>query len=113
MVSFVLIFCILDGRTSSCGVFENMKAILTLFLLLFLGTFSSMNEWGGNLECAWCSLAWGGGSALSPPVRGAKVLSLICRLEDLKAAHKRLINAHHCTRVVKLATIVGRTEQSN
>ena len=50
---------------------------------------------------------------LSSAISGPKILSFICRLENLKAAHKSLINAHHCTRVVKLTTIVRCTEESN
>ena len=48
-----------------------------------------------------CSLAWGrrwtdtaGGSL---PERRSKVLPLIGGLEDLKAAHERLIDGHHRT----------------
>ena len=50
---------------------------------------------------------------LSSAISGPKILSFICRLENLKAAHKSLINAHHCTRVVKLAAIVRCAEKGN
>ena len=55
------------------------------------------------------SLAWRCWSTLS----GSKVLSLICRLKNLKAAHQCLINAHHSARVVKLTAVVGCTEESD
>ena len=53
------------------------------------------------------------GSTRSSTVSSPKILSFICRLENLKAAHECLINAHHCTRVVKLATIIRCTEECN
>ena len=55
------------------------------------------------------SLAWRCRSTLS----GSKVLSLICRLKDLKAAHQSLVNAHHSARVVELTAVVGCTEESD
>ena len=53
----------------------------------------------------WC--VWP--SALS--VSTAEALFLVSRLEDLKAAHKRIIDRHHRSRVVKLAAVVWRTKQ--
>merc|ERR1719265_203413 len=32
------------------------------------------------------------------------------RFEHFEAAHQSLIDRHHCTRIVKFATIIGRTE---
>ena len=43
--------------------------------------------------------------------RCAKVLSLICWFEDLKAAHESLVHGHHRTGVVKLAAVIWRTKQ--
>jgi len=57
------------------------------------------------------SLSWGCRTTLSTPVGCSKVFPLVSRFEDLKAAHQRLINAHHGARVVKLATIVRCTKK--
>lgn len=35
---------------------------------------------------------------------------LLWRFEDLKWTHQRLIHAHHSTRILKLPTVVGSTE---
>ena len=49
--------------------------------------------------------------------RGSKILDLLlfllCRLENLERAKQTLIYAHHSAGIVKLATVVWCTEQSN
>lgn len=48
----------------------------------------------------------------SARVQGAvRKLLLVGRLEDLKGAHERLVDRHHGTGVVELATVVGRREE--
>ena len=49
----------------------------------------------------------------SLPKCRSKVLPLIGGLEDLKAAHERLIDGHHRARVVKLAAVIRRTKQGH
>ena len=51
------------------------------------------------------------GGTWSKAETSSKSLLLISRLENLKAAHKSLINTHHGARVVKFTTIVGRGEK--
>lgn len=36
---------------------------------------------------------------------------LLCGLEDLEGAQQTLVDAHHGTGIVKLATVVGSTEE--
>jgi len=40
-----------------------------------------------------------------------KSLSLLGRLEDLEAAHERVINTHHCSRVVEFSAVIGCREE--
>ena len=64
-----------------------------------------------------CSLArgrrWTDTTGGSLPECRSKVLPLIGGLEDLKAAHERLIDGHHRARVVKLAAVIRRTKQGH
>eukprot|EP00804_Cyclotella_cryptica_P010309 CCRYP_012225-RA/>CCRYP_012225-RA protein AED:0.31 eAED:0.58 QI:0/0/0/1/0/0/2/0/519 len=49
--------------------------------------------------------------ALRIPPLISKPLPLFSRLQNLKTAHKCVINTHHCPRVIKLAAIVWRRKQ--
>jgi len=60
-----------------------------------------------------CSLSWRCGSALGAAISSSEVLPLICRLENLKAAHESFINAHHSARVVKFTAVVWCAEESD
>lgn len=44
---------------------------------------------------------------------GCVLLLLLCWLEDLERAQQALVDAHHSTGIVKLATVVGSTEQGD
>ena len=58
-------------------------------------------------------LAWRGGSTLARPVSRSEIFPSISGLQDLEAAHQGLVDRHHGSRVVELATVVWRTEQSH
>ena len=51
------------------------------------------------------------GSLVSSLIR--KALPLLCRFEDLKRTHERLVNTHHGTRIIELSAIVGGRKESH
>jgi len=61
-----------------------------------------------SILCPW----WCGRSSCARPI--ATKLSLLLRwFKDLETAHEGIIHAHHGTRIIKLSTIVGSTEQGH
>jgi len=47
----------------------------------------------------------------SGPAPIVESLFLVCRLQNLETAHKRVINTHHSARVIKLSAVVWRGEK--
>ena len=46
-------------------------------------------------------------------VVGSEILALISRLQNLERAHEWVIDSHHCTGIVKLATVVRGAKKCN
>ena len=61
-----------------------------------------------SVFCSWGSYR----SACAHAAIG-ELLFLLSWLENLEAAHKSIINGHHCSCIVKLSTVVRGTEQGH